>query len=135
MITCRSCNKIKTLKHFYIRPDNNKSVTACKICLKNYAKLRRKQFPNYYRSRNLDKYGMTVAKYEAMFQSQKGLCAMCRRKSERTLCVDHDHLTNRVRGLLCTSCNALLGFAQEDQEIIVAAYSYLSKLKYSMAKR
>jgi hypothetical protein len=55
-------------------------------------------------------YSMTVAEYEAMLTGQNGVCAICETKpDDGPLGVDHDHMTNEVRGLLCRSCNAGLG--------------------------
>jgi hypothetical protein len=58
-------------------------------------------------------YGITAADYAAMLLKQGGVCAIC---SSRTaggrgprFHVDHCHATGRVRGLLCTMCNARLG--------------------------
>jgi hypothetical protein len=41
------------------------------------------------------------------------------------LCIDHDHRTQRVRGLLCNACNALIGFSEEDGMRFVDAMFYL----------
>ena len=54
-------------------------------------------------------YGMTEADYDRMLADQDGRCALCRRVSERRLYVDHCHMSGRVRGLLCWSCNTMLG--------------------------
>lgn len=64
-----------------------------------------------------------------MFERQGGACAMCLRKSERSLCVDHDHATKRVRALLCNSCNILIGFSQEDIGLLKRAIKYLNEHK------
>ena len=53
-------------------------------------------------------YGITLDDYNKMFNEQGGKCAICQRhqnKLTRTLCVDHDHKTNKVRALLCVTCN------------------------------
>jgi len=53
-------------------------------------------------------YGITLDQYNEMFKTQEGKCAICQRhqnKLTRTLCVDHDHKTNKVRALLCLTCN------------------------------
>ena len=59
------------------------------------------------------RYGITLAQYRAMVEEQKGVCAICNSftptKSHSRLCVDHDHSTGRIRGLLCNACNRGLG--------------------------
>lgn len=42
----------------------------------------------------------------------------------RGLCIDHDHITNKFRGLLCTGCNRYLGWYDKNQENII---KYLNK--------
>jgi len=55
------------------------------------------------------KYGITPAQYDEMFARQGGVCAVCGRPPmTRRLAVDHDHVTKRVRGLLCFHCNKYL---------------------------
>jgi len=53
-------------------------------------------------------YGITLEQYNQIFEKQKGKCAICKRHQKeltRTLCVDHNHKTKQVRGLLCVTCN------------------------------
>ena len=45
------------------------------------------------------------------------------------LAVDHDHETDRVRGLLCTRCNSLLGMARDSEAVLLAAVAYLQASK------
>jgi len=40
---------------------------------------------------------------------------------------DHNHLTGRWRGVLCTSCNRGLGFFKDSIELFEAALAYLKK--------
>ena len=51
-----------------------------------------------------------LKRYNKLFHSQGGRCAICKRWTHpKPLCVDHDHKTGKVRGLLCTRCNIKLG--------------------------
>ncbi len=77
----------------------------------------------------LAEYGMTQAQYDALLKKQKGLCAICRNPPDREfLCVDHDHKTGKVRGLLCSPCNARLGHL-EDRLWIKKAFAYMDRTK------
>jgi hypothetical protein len=62
-----------------------------------------------------------------MLAAQHGVCAICRRtcRTGRSLVVDHDHATNVVRGLLCNGCNLVLGYMNDDVELLQAAIRYL----------
>lgn len=82
------------------------------------------------------KYGLTSEQLEGMRKQQDGRCAICggepdhrSRATQRTsvLVVDHDHRTNKVRGLLCNACNTLLGMAKDDPERLRAASEYLKR--------
>jgi Recombination endonuclease VII len=41
--------------------------------------------------------------------------------------IDHDHVTDEPRGLLCPNCNLLLGHAHDSAEILAKAISYLTR--------
>jgi len=49
------------------------------------------------------RYGISLDEFNRMLADQEGRCAVC--VEQRKLCVDHDHETGRVRGLLCRRCN------------------------------
>lgn len=62
-------------------------------------------------------YGLAPGEYEAMLERQGGVCAICgKRPVTIRLAVDHDHVTGRVRGLLCKRCNRALGLWEGDVE-------------------
>ena len=65
--------------------------------------------------------------YERMLYLQNGKCAICGREDNgaRRFCVDHDHETGRIRGLLCGRCNTGLGFFEDNTEALRAALEYL----------
>lgn len=74
-------------------------------------------------------YGVSRDEYRAAYFRQGGLCAICKQpeRTERNqlLPVDHDHLTGRFRGLLCSHCNRAIGLLGDDPEIIEAAARYV----------
>jgi hypothetical protein len=73
-------------------------------------------------------YGLSESGYMSLINSQNNLCAICGRKDEtRVLCVDHDHKTGAVRGLLCNNCNIGLGNLKDDVQILQSAIGYLQK--------
>ncbi len=77
-----------------------------------------------------NKYGITLADYDALLASQGGTCRICRRppstiKPDKNLAVDHDHDTGTVRGLLCDMCNVGLGNFRDSAEALEAAANYL----------
>ena len=71
-------------------------------------------------------YGITLAQYDAKLWGQNGGCALCGlAPKDQALCVDHNHTTGAVRGLLCRACNFLVG--QLERPIMEAAKKYLSE--------
>lgn len=72
-------------------------------------------------------YGITLVEYEAKRLNQQNKCAVCKKDFTGTPFVDHDHVTNSVRDLLCNSCNSLLGYAKDDVSILMFAIEYLKK--------
>lgn len=74
-------------------------------------------------------HGMSVEEYAWMEYAQSCRCKLCRdplchQPATRSVHVDHDHLTNKIRGLLCSLCNGALGQVREhpDRARRVAAY-------------
>lgn len=60
-----------------------------------------------------------------MFAEQGGLCKICREAPAAH--VDHDHVTNRVRGLLCFNCNGALGQFRDRTDLMLRAVAYLRR--------
>jgi len=78
------------------------------------------------------KYGITVLDFDKMLAEQGGACLVCGTKdSGRTnslvLCVDHDHKTGKVRGLLCHNCNVAIGSMQDNPALLRKAAEYLER--------
>ena len=83
------------------------------------------------------RFGVTQEQYEEMVAAQQGLCAICGNPETyrnpsgdvKTLAVDHDHVTGRVRELLCSACNKALGLFRDDPDRMIAAAKYVQRHK------
>lgn len=116
---CRDCQKASNKK--YLSTDKGATTTR-------QGHLRRK-------------YGIDLQIYEDLLISQGNKCKICGVGSNpdsraNYLVVDHSHTTGEIRGLLCTKCNALLGLAQDREDILEEAKQYLknSRVKYPTAE-
>jgi len=116
---------------------------------KKYGKVnnerRRKKYANEseYRTQQLRRaeesrlkrvYGITQVQYDQMLKDQNGVCKICgyanpvsKKGTPRALAVDHDHISGKIRGLLCNSCNSLLGHAHDNCDLLRAALKYLGQ--------
>lgn len=86
-----------------------------------------------------ERYRMTKSEYDAILESQNGVCAICQNESSETLCVDHDHaccnpyLSRKFtcgkcnRALLCRKCNFLVGTLENNVETVDIALRYIDK--------
>lgn len=75
------------------------------------------------------RYGITLEDYALMLAEQGGVCAICGKEPDkaRVLDVDHCHDTKTVRGLLCRSCNLVLGKMNDDPDLLRRAADYLEE--------
>jgi hypothetical protein len=80
-----------------------------------------------YNRKLIKKYGITIVDYNLMGESQDWKCACCGKPNVK-LCVDHDHQTGRVRGLLCKFCNLGIGGLGDTLEGCKNAVKYMEKI-------
>jgi hypothetical protein len=85
---------------------------------------------NYLKS----KYGITPEDKQRMYREQNSRCAICGKKLTEPggCCVDHDHITGEVRGLLCITCNTGIGMLHDDPVITQKATEYLKTGGYTI---
>lgn len=94
------------------------------------------------RSHRYKKYGMSLSDVIAVIKNQNGLCDCCgvkmdgldvdkkiNKKSMHRPQVDHDHKSLKNRGIICASCNFLLGRSYDDVSRLEKAIIYLNKYK------
>ena len=100
----------------------------CRECKKEYAKRYRQKNPG-------KRYGLTFDQFMSLYENADNKCEICRKPESRMinekvvrLCVDHKHdESEKVRGILCVKCNALLGHANESIETLQKAIEYLKR--------
>lgn len=96
-----------------------------------------------YRQSHLHKrYGMTNDEYVDLLEEQGGVCAVCgsddplapgrprkdgEKKSQGSFHVDHDHETGKVRGLVCSMCNRMLGQGRDSSTVLQLGAEYLQR--------
>jgi hypothetical protein len=74
--------------------------------------------------------GMDPILAEAYFQAHDGKCEMCGKPGQdngKALAMDHCHDSLKIRGMLCQTCNLLLGYAKDSPWLLVRALDYLNK--------
>ena len=141
MKQCTKCLLTKPIDEFWKdnRGYGDGHNSRCKTCHRDYARRYRQGRPNIERQRyQSDKegawerhlrntFGIDAKIYNAIFDMQSGRCAICNSlPNKQHLSVDHDHATGQIRGLLCQSCNRMLGYGQDNSAILQAGVNYLT---------
>ena len=126
MKTCSRCSVEKPHQEFHKQTASPDGYTVwCRKCASEHKKEKR----DTYRNRELiRRYGITHQEYLDMLAEQDHRCAVCglheTKNFNGVLCVDHNHETGKVRGLLCNPCNKALGLAMDSAEILYKLYKY-----------
>lgn len=112
-LTCRRCKKELPSREFYINRGRPSGIadSNCKKCstdLERYTK-----------------YKISSKEVEKIMVSQEEKCAIC--KNKKRLCVDHNHKTEEVRGMLCSRCNQGIGLFLENKNYLLNAILYIEK--------
>jgi hypothetical protein len=145
---CHSCYANKWIRKY--------TTNICHKCLKKRDKDAFGKYSYWYRGLNPEAkqhieykartcnycviamtYNTPLDWYEKKLEEQQGLCAICRKPEVaktgkgkvKQLCVDHDHTTGEVRGILCTKCNSALGLLKESLFNINNLYNYIQVYK------
>lgn len=111
--TCTDCGLNKPSKDFYRDSTKKRGVyTRCRVCVRI--------------SQATIRYGMT--KEEVMMTLTTEKCDICSNgfKTTRDKCIDHDHGTGSVRGVLCRACNTGIGNFRDSPQLLERAILYLT---------
>jgi len=126
---CSHCKKEKTAAEFSEKSELPDGLNCnCKQCVQIYAKEwyaspMGKKSHRYSMVKR--KYGLSAEQYDTLMQTKA--CMVCERNFSKTIKphIDHDHVTGRVRGLICASCNIVLGNARDSLDTLRNAIDYL----------
>lgn len=119
--TCVVCNA----KNLEVMPVTTKGIKGtrkmCHACIRH--------------NNRYNNYGITLEQFNFMRRNQNYCCALCKipeTKCKRPgpgghfgLVVDHCHATNQVRSLLCHKCNTIVGYCDENPEILSEIARYI----------
>lgn len=127
MKTCSKCKQTKPLTEFQKDRSRLDGLQRyCRSCSNTASSESKANDPGRHRRY---KYGLADAEYLTMLVLQDSQCAICETDFSpgQTTCahVDHEHGTDRVRGLLCSECNIGLGKFKDDPTLLHAAAEYL----------
>lgn len=128
----RACNRRSYEKRMAARPPREpKGGHDNAAYQKEYRAKNRQLYRDKERLRN---FGLTAEQYAEMLLAQGNKCAICgneetatRMGNVKSLAVDHDHKTGKVRGLLCNECNQGLGKFRDSREMLLSAARYLEQ--------
>lgn len=135
--TCAKCHRRRKQCLFYQAAVGlNEVMAVCKKCEavarvawekanpeKDSALRKRRDNHNHLQAN----FGLTVEQFEQLCEKGGSPCQICKRpeRQKRRISLDHDHATGRLRGILCSKCNTLLGYADDDPSLLESAASYL----------
>jgi len=140
---CLACNRELSIEKFSKRKnrpiERNSRCSSCNyhINKSNIIKKGKDFVKLYHRKQNLKKqYGLTIEQYDKLFIKFNNKCCICKKeetaihprtKMVQPLSVDHNHITKKVRGLLCNKCNHGIGSLKVDEgiELLESAIVYI----------
>jgi hypothetical protein len=135
-IKCSTCKEPKTINNFWSNKSRKNGIASeCKQCGN---KKRASAYANDLNVRIKKKQKTIISKYgkEALKLNKPELCPICLRSEpevtdslNRAFVIDHCHATNKIREIICTSCNKGLGYFKDNIESLQNAINYLNKHK------
>lgn len=126
-VACQTEARARQAQAYYER--NRERIRVAK---RDYMRKRHESKPDLNRLQKLRaKYGLTPEEFDRLVESTGPDCPLCgeefRGRGPHKRCVDHDHGSGRVRGLICSACNTALGYFEDDPHRIESAIRYLQR--------
>jgi hypothetical protein len=131
---CRNCYNEKRREEYKDNPTKKKNAVKKyysrnrQKCLAKRIEYQQQNKPAVRNRQLIRKFSITLEEYNRKLRDQDGKCAICGTQNGsngRSLAVDHDHQTGRIRKLLCDRCNRGLGFFDHNPKLLEFAKDYL----------
>ena len=126
---CSRCKEVKPLSSFSKDKQHwSGHKSACKLCAKsdwaiwkitNADRCKKDDRKRHY----IRKYNLDPELATQLVNDRVGVCKICGTVSP--LVVDHCHTTGKVRGLICSHCNSVLGYSRDNTQTLENAINYL----------
>jgi len=128
MKKCPKCREEKDELEFYTDPTSRDGLGCwCKECQKESHRIKAANIKDYNKNRVLRKnYNSSLPEFNKILKNQGGVCAICGELKEK-MCLDHNHETDEIRGILCVTCNSGLGQFYDNPDYLTSAAGYLRK--------
>ena len=120
-------DKIRKTRRKHYKKNRIKILKENRINNKVYYEMHQEQLRLSSKKKHLKKkYGLTMEDIQVMLIKQHSTCAICTQPfGTGRICVDHDHITNKIRGLLCHRCNSGIGLLGDNIAGLYKAINYL----------
>lgn len=125
--TCTKCGELKSLNDFHKDKWGKQGRHSyCAACKCQTTRERHQKNPEIRKAINRkNRYGVEECDYKKLLVKQDLVCAICSGLCIKSLCVDHDHESGMVRGLLCNNCNVGIGYLKDSPNVLASAIIYL----------
>jgi hypothetical protein len=146
MKCCTKCKTEKSQQEFSKNKNNKDGLSCwCKLCKKiwndnnkghniikkkEWDEKNKEHIKKYREKYCLNKYyNITLEEKKNFLLKQNNKCAICFKllKESKDINIDHNHITNEIRGILCNNCNTGLGLFKDSIPILEQAFKYLKK--------
>ena len=125
-------NRKRREYHQKHKEEENKRTKEWKVKNIEHVNKYNKEYRNGTQGRDYwlkHRYNLSLNDWLDIWKKQDGKCAVCGKAFENpsNACIDHNHITGKVRGLLCKKCNIAIGFFDENINSMERAIKYIQK--------
>jgi len=127
---CSICNLEKRLGDYYIDKRKSKGElfyigTRCRKCIAQKSiESRKRIYGSNAFARRYQRYKLAKNHLISLAEYYDHQCPICQCRPLQV--VDHDHVTNKVRGMLCQVCNKALGAMGDSQDLVERLIVYFN---------
>jgi hypothetical protein len=120
MKTCSICEKELPLSQFHKRTYSSGNIGYQNKCKKCTTIVRREYYKPHEKTRQ--KLKISEEQFNDLMKNEN--CQTCGVKMEKK-CIDHCHISNKIRGVLCNNCNTALGLVKDNRQTLQNMLQYL----------